>query len=408
VSFLFQKNISKPSSSESKFAKPLISNHSSCLYDHQTDEFVQNKSIENNPGFSFQNISIQPKLKVSQSGDPYEKEADRVADQIMRMSISSEDKIAISDNEKPSNKIQKKCTACKTNKKMEEEELKIHRKSQPSSGLKTSDEISNQITNAGVGRPLDNPTKSFMNSRFRYDFSDVRIHDDSKANQLTGSVNARAFTYGNEIFMGKNESTSDKKLMAHELTHVVQNQKYIQRVPCRPGLVYDPIVEDCVPEGSQASGPPPPGESYEYSGPQPSESYTPPAPEESYEEYVPPAPEAPRCTRTISRDHSACMREANFRKENCQYRGILVCGATAARLGGNAATACAAAYAVTCNQTYYNDESFCYRKRNCLLNGVGSRKRPSDCGGWWSGWSRGGTGDPWPSFGRSDCYADWT
>ena len=83
MSFLFQKNISKHS--ESKFAKPLIQNPPSYLYDHKTDENVQNKSIETNSGFSFQNIPIQPKLKVSQPDDPYEKEADRMASQIMRM-----------------------------------------------------------------------------------------------------------------------------------------------------------------------------------------------------------------------------------------------------------------------------------------------------------------------------------
>ena len=53
MSFLFQKNISKFASSESVFAKPLISNHSSYLHDHQPDEFVQNKSNENNSNNNF-------------------------------------------------------------------------------------------------------------------------------------------------------------------------------------------------------------------------------------------------------------------------------------------------------------------------------------------------------------------
>ena len=67
-----------------------------------------------------------------------------------------------------------------------------------------------------------------MESRFRYDFSKVRIYDDSKANELSRSVNARAFTTGNNIFMDKNESALDKRLIAHELTHVIQ-QSNIQK-----------------------------------------------------------------------------------------------------------------------------------------------------------------------------------
>jgi len=103
----------------------------------------------------------------------------------------------------------------------EDDELKIHRKSQLSTGLAASNETANEI-NTSIGRPLDESIKSFMGPRFGYNFSDVQIHDDSQANQLTDSVNARAFTVGNNIFLGRNESTSDKELMAHELTHVIQ------------------------------------------------------------------------------------------------------------------------------------------------------------------------------------------
>jgi len=213
MSFLFQKNTSKPSLSESIFAKQLIQNNSSYLYDPQTNENVQNKSIENNPGFSFQNIPIQPKLKVSQPDDPYEREADRVADQIIMMSSPNVASSSVSQ-------IHRKCSSCSMK---EDEELKIHRKTQSSSVFEVSDETTNKI-NTSQGRPLDSSTKSFMEPRFGYDFSKVRIHNDSKANELADSVNARAFTTGNHIFIGKNESAFDKKLMGHELTHVIQQR----------------------------------------------------------------------------------------------------------------------------------------------------------------------------------------
>ena len=169
MSFLFQKNISKPPSSESVFAKPLIQNPSSYLYDHQTDENVQNKSIENNSGFSFQNIPIQPKLKVSQPADLYEKEADRISDQIVQMpNDSNKGNISRQVDEEEEflqlklsdDVISRKCTSCEM-KDAEDEDLKISRKSSGTGNLQVSDNFSNQI-HTSMGKPLDESTKSFM------------------------------------------------------------------------------------------------------------------------------------------------------------------------------------------------------------------------------------------------------
>ena len=172
---------------------------------------------------------IQPKLRISQPNDPYEREADRVVDQIMRMTDSHVEETTIQNNS--DNKIQRKCSSCQMNKKKKEEEkgLKISRKSVStnSSNLETSDEVYNQIINTSGGDKLDRSTKDFMESRFGHDFSDVRIHDDSKSQQLARSVNARAFTTGNDVFLGQNESVKDKRLMAHELTHVVQQDSRV-------------------------------------------------------------------------------------------------------------------------------------------------------------------------------------
>jgi hypothetical protein len=107
------------------------------------------------------------------------------------------------------------------NDRKKEEELKISRKI-ANDNLEVSEELSNQIINTSGGKPLNSSTKTFMESRFGYDFSDVKIHDNQHATELATSVNARAFTVGNNIFLGKKESTSDKSLMAHELVHVVQ------------------------------------------------------------------------------------------------------------------------------------------------------------------------------------------
>ncbi|MDZ4749829.1 MAG: DUF4157 domain-containing protein [Saprospiraceae bacterium] len=86
----------------------------------------------------------------------------------------------------------------------------------------------------GSGRPLADQVKADMEQSFKYDFSDVRIHDDKESQELCGSLNAQAFAIGNDIFFnsGKYDPESDKgrELLAHELTHVVQQKDHVQRM----------------------------------------------------------------------------------------------------------------------------------------------------------------------------------
>lgn len=78
------------------------------------------------------------------------------------------------------------------------------------------------------GRSMDAGTRSFMESRFGHDFSGVRIHDDAGAAESARSLDAHAYTYGNDIVFGSGQydprSNSGKHLLAHELAHVVQAQ----------------------------------------------------------------------------------------------------------------------------------------------------------------------------------------
>ena len=72
------------------------------------------------------------------------------------------------------------------------------------------------------GRPLSPGIRRFMERRIGYDFSQVRVHDDVADRRDARALQARAFTYGAHVWMGPGESAEDKRLMAHELTHVVQ------------------------------------------------------------------------------------------------------------------------------------------------------------------------------------------
>src|SRR5215469_1789255 len=78
----------------------------------------------------------------------------------------------------------------------------------------------------GPGQSLDAETRSFMESRLGYDFSQVNLHIDSKAAESAAAVNAKAYTVGNEIVFGAGEyspgTVEGKHLLAHELTHILQ------------------------------------------------------------------------------------------------------------------------------------------------------------------------------------------
>ncbi|MUL34943.1 DUF4157 domain-containing protein [Gloeocapsopsis dulcis] len=78
------------------------------------------------------------------------------------------------------------------------------------------------------GQPLDPDTRDFMESRFGHDFSQVRVHTDTKAADSAQAVDALAYTVGRDVVFGADQyepkMTEGKKLLAHELTHVVQQQ----------------------------------------------------------------------------------------------------------------------------------------------------------------------------------------
>ncbi len=79
---------------------------------------------------------------------------------------------------------------------------------------------------AQSGQPLDRATRSFMEARFGYDFGHVRIHNDAQAQESAGRINAHAYTVGESVVFGSGRfsphTTEGQRLLAHELTHVVQ------------------------------------------------------------------------------------------------------------------------------------------------------------------------------------------
>ncbi|RPI80936.1 MAG: DUF4157 domain-containing protein, partial [Chloroflexi bacterium] len=109
----------------------------------------------------------------------------------------------------------------------QEEEEEIQTKRAPGDSFAAGANFESHLAEQqGRGQPLPGDTRSFMEDRFGVDFSEVRLHTDGEAAQLNRSVSAQAFTHGQDIYMGEGKSdlasSEGKKLIAHELTHVVQ------------------------------------------------------------------------------------------------------------------------------------------------------------------------------------------
>src|SRR5438128_787095 len=93
-----------------------------------------------------------------------------------------------------------------------------------------------------TGQPLDRTTRSFMEHRFGKDFGDVRVHSGASAAESAQAVNARAYTVGSDIVLRDaydSASAAGRRLLAHELTHVVQ-QHGASSVAQRAGLMSQP------------------------------------------------------------------------------------------------------------------------------------------------------------------------
>ncbi|MFF1614383.1 DUF4157 domain-containing protein [Amycolatopsis sp. NPDC058278] len=84
------------------------------------------------------------------------------------------------------------------------------------------------VVGSGGGSPLDTATRADMETRFGHDFGDVRVHTDAAAHDSAKSVNAQAYTVGSNIVFQRDKfdpaSDSGKHMLAHELTHVVQQR----------------------------------------------------------------------------------------------------------------------------------------------------------------------------------------
>jgi hypothetical protein len=162
---------------------------------------------------------VQRKLAIGRTDDPLEHEADRVADRIMRMPDP-----ALRVGKTP-DQISRKCAECEEEDKQEQLQMKPAAASPAQTGQARS--VLHDVL-PSRGQPLDVAARAYFEPRFGQDFSDVRLHTDDRAADSAMSLGASAYTAGTDIAFATGLydplTTSGRRLLAHELTHVVQQR----------------------------------------------------------------------------------------------------------------------------------------------------------------------------------------
>lgn len=192
----------------------------------------------------FTPVQTKSSLSVGQPGDRYEREADGVADRVVNgmnvpavqakcQDCAEEEKVnkkeaaeiqRVAFESEEEEAIQTKCEACAHE---EENEATGKIMTKPSGRAGSTEGLQAKLQSAGgKGESLPDETRSEMETAFGTDFSGVRVHTGSGAEEMNAQLNAQAFTHGQDIYFNRGKydarSKNGKHLLAHELTHVVQ------------------------------------------------------------------------------------------------------------------------------------------------------------------------------------------
>jgi hypothetical protein len=176
---------------------------------------------------------IQAKLTVGRPNDPYEQEADRVAETVMRMPEPE-----VRRQSEPSPRKDEDEDPLRAEPAAERQPRPLQRKAKGAGITHVGDAaLAQRLRSPDGGFPLAAGTRAFFERRFGYDFSEVRVHDAYRDRADASALSARAFTYGKHIWLGHGEGVGDTSLLAHELTHVVQQGAAVRRKPLVAGSV---------------------------------------------------------------------------------------------------------------------------------------------------------------------------
>ncbi|MGB5633046.1 MAG: DUF4157 domain-containing protein [Waterburya sp.] len=182
--------------------------------------------IQQTPAFESDEATVQAKLTVGQPGDKYEQEADAIADRVMTMPESEGIGVITSPNPLGIQRFSP-ATSDELQQQSLEEKDSVQAKEQMGHVPAVTPSLEARLNaSKGGGEQLSEETRGFMESRFGQDFSGVQVHTGSDAVQMNQELGAQAFTHGQDVYFGAGkyspESGDGKRLLAHELTHTMQ------------------------------------------------------------------------------------------------------------------------------------------------------------------------------------------
>lgn len=187
-------------------------------------------------------VKVQPKLTVNQPGDSFEREADRMADHVMQTPLVSG--WAGADGSSWAGPGGSGMVPAEERRWDKAPLMRKETGAAPVVDSATQTALSGSMSG---GKPLAGDVRGFMEPRFGADFSKVRVHDDKKAASLSNRLSARAFTYGNHVFFGEGQyqpgSGDGKRLLAHELTHTMQQGGAVRRSPLITTSTATPAIQ---------------------------------------------------------------------------------------------------------------------------------------------------------------------
>ena len=225
----------------------------------ESEEETLQRQEEGNEAATPYSITVQAKLTIGEPGDKYEQEADRVASQVVKQINSPEaaqstQGQSVQRQEEPVEELQAKPSISDLQRSPlplevqreampAEEELQaksILQRREAIAGGEATNDLDTAINSArGGGQPLEAGLQRSMGQAMGADFSGVKVHTDAKSDQLNQSIQAKAFTTGQDVFFRQGAydpgSRGGQELIAHELTHVVQqNGGAVMRLPLLP------------------------------------------------------------------------------------------------------------------------------------------------------------------------------
>ncbi|MGB8647429.1 MAG: DUF4157 domain-containing protein [Anaerolineae bacterium] len=200
---------------------------------------------------------IQRQLTVGAAHDAYEQEADRVADQVLSAPAAhvgttlAVQRAGEEEEEVQTKRVDPMGSLASSHRDRQSGVTGNHDANSP---FEPGGDFQQRLdATSGGGSPLPGETREFMESRFGADFGGVRVHIGGESAQLNREVSAQAFTHGQNIYLGDGktdlQSGEGKRLLAHELTHVVQqtgaaHRLAIETAPLQRAFFVQRLVSD--------------------------------------------------------------------------------------------------------------------------------------------------------------------